>query len=43
MDSRWKTTADFTEEAELTIKASIGIMILNALFTLCNVWLRLFR
>lgn len=41
MDSRWKTTTDFTEEAELTIKAAIGITILNGLFTLCNMWLRL--
>lgn len=43
MDSRWKTASDFTEEAELTIKAAIGIMILNAFFTATNIALYILR
>ena len=43
MDSRWKTAADFTEEAEFTIKAAIGITILNALFTATNIALYILR
>ena len=43
MDSRWKTAADFTEKAEFTIKAAIGITILNALFTATNIALYILR